>query len=169
MNADFKSQRVKDVMSRQVVSIHFKETLHDALELMTETRVAAIPVVDSHDHCVGIVSTSDLVDVTREVDDELFRHEGDNSPHGWLIGLLADSLGHQQIESVMTVNVASVGPESTLVSAAAEMLRNHVHRLPVVDKTNHLHGIVSTTDILEALVGAHEHSDAGSVSAQSSK
>ena len=152
MITDIKSRRVRDIMSRQVVSIHHKETLHEALQLMTENRVAAIPVVDSHDHCVGVLSASDLVDVTREVDDELFTHEGDSSPHGWLIGLLADSLGHRHIDSVMTSNVASIGPEASIVEASGEMLRNHVHRLPVVEKHGHLLGIVSTTDILQALV-----------------
>lgn len=154
MTASLATHRVKDVMSRQVVSIHHKETLHEALQLMTENKVAAIPVVDSHDHCVGVLSTSDLMEVTREVDDELDRHENDDSPHGWLISLLADSLGHRHIDTLMTNSVASVGPEATLVDASAEMLRNHVHRLPVVDPSGHLKGIVSTTDILEALVSS---------------
>jgi len=119
---------------------------------MTDNRVAAIPVVDQHDKCIGILSTSDLIDVTREVDEELYQHEDDDSPRGWLVGLLADRLGHQQVESVMTDNVASVGPDATIADAAAEMLENFVHRLPVVNESGRLMGIVSATDILRALV-----------------
>ncbi len=152
MTSKFGDQPVKSVMSRQVVSISHHETLHEALRLMTDNRVAAIPVVDQHDTCIGILSTSDLIDVTREVDEELYQHEDDDSPRGWLVGLLADRLGHQHVESVMTDSVATVSPTTTVTDAAAEMLENFVHRLPVVSDSGKLLGIVSATDILRALV-----------------
>ncbi len=152
MTSDFGAQPVSSVMSRQVVSIMHHDTLHEALQLMTENRVAAIPVVDHNDRCIGILSTSDLIDVTREVDEELYQHEDDDSPRSWLVGLLADRLGHQQVESVMTETVATVGPDATVTDAAAEMLSHFVHRMPVVDETGRLLGIVSATDILRALV-----------------
>ena len=61
-------RRVKDVMSRDIVSLHAGATIHEALAMMTENRVSALPIVDSRNHCVGIFTTTDLLDLTRDVD-----------------------------------------------------------------------------------------------------
>jgi CBS domain-containing protein len=50
----------------------------------------------------------------------------------------------------MTSNVATTAPDAPLVDAAREMLRQHVHRLPVVDASGQLVGIISTMDVLKA-------------------
>ena len=148
---DIYSKRVKDVMSRDVVSVHADENLHTALELMAENRIAALPVVDRRDHCVGILSTSDLVDVARGVDDNLEQlNQTDGIARGWMVDELVDSLGHEKIVSLMSERVATVGQETLLANAAREMLRNRVHRLPVLDQSERLVGIVSTRDLLEA-------------------
>ena len=63
--------RVQDVMSRDVVSVGLNDTLHAALELIVENRVSALPVVNGRGQCVGMLSTSDLIDLTHELDDEL--------------------------------------------------------------------------------------------------
>ena len=66
-------KRVKDIMSRDTVTLNAEDTVHEALTLMGENRVSALPVVNAHDQCVGILSTSDLVDMTRDVDDDLYQ------------------------------------------------------------------------------------------------
>ena len=66
--SDVYEKRVKDVMSRDLVTIDAKDSVHEALQLMAENKVAALPVVDRQGRCVGIISTSDLVDVTRDLE-----------------------------------------------------------------------------------------------------
>jgi len=61
-------------------------------------------------------------------------------------------LGRRQVHEVMTPDVITVGPETTLVEAARKLLSNRIHRLPVVDEKNRLLGVVSTTDLLAAFV-----------------
>ena len=141
-------RRVKDVMSRDVVSIHCDATVHDALNLIVENRVSALPVVDSRDHCVGIISTTDLVDLTRDFDDDVHQLEDAEVSSQWLVEKLIHSVGDEAIQSVMTEAVATINAETTLTRAGREMLRNQVHHLPVVDDRNHLIGILSTMDIL---------------------
>jgi CBS domain-containing protein len=141
--------RVKDVMSKHVVAVNPSDSLHEALDLICENRVSALPVVDGHGHCVGILTTSDLIDLTHELDDELqnLGRVNDSKPQ-WLIEQLAKALGSERVSEQMTPDVASVHPEASVPEAAALMLRNRVHHLPVVDKGNRLQGIVSTMDIL---------------------
>jgi CBS domain-containing protein len=141
--------QVKDVMSKHVVAVNPGDSLHEALDLICENRVSALPVVDGHGHCVGILTTSDLIELTHELDDEL-RNLGrlnDSKPQ-WLIEQLAKALGSERVSEQMTPDVAAIRPEATVAEAAASMLRNRVHHLPVVDANNVLRGIVSTMDIL---------------------
>ena len=141
--------RVKDVMSKHVVAVNPSDSLHEALDLICENRVSALPVVDGRGHCIGILTTSDLIELTHELDDELqnLGRVNESKPQ-WLIEQLTKALGSERVSEQMTPDVASVRPETPVPEAAATMLRNRIHHLPVVDESNHLRGIVSTMDIL---------------------
>ena len=141
--------RVQDVMSKNVVAVGPEDSLHDALALIVENRVSALPVVDGRERCIGMLSTSDLIDLTHDLDDALHNlgRPGDNQ-RPWLFERLAEVLGSERVATQMTENVATIGPAMLLPEAAGLMLRNRVHRLPVVDESERLLGILSTTDIL---------------------
>ena len=142
-------RRVKDIMSRDVVTISAADTIHEALSLMGENRVSALPVVNGHNTCVGILSTSDLVDMTRDVDDDLYHLDMvDPTSRRFLLDKLAHSMGGETVQSFMSEGVATIDVEATIGTATREMLRNRIHHLPVVDTHDHLIGIVSTMDIL---------------------
>ena len=49
---------------------------------------------------------------------------------------------------IMTRQVITVGPDATIVEAAATMLQNHISGLPVVDASGKLVGIVSEGDFI---------------------
>ena len=149
MSKNNRSTRVKDIMSRDVVTLDANDKIHDALELLVANRVSALPVVDKRKHCVGILSTTDLVDFTRDVDEDLHNvDELDPSSRRWLVDKLLHSVGEESVGSYMSEDVATVSLESTLVKAAHEMVRNRVHHLPVIDHEGHLAGIISTMDVL---------------------
>jgi len=155
--------RVREVMSKDVVVVSPADTLHDAFELIVENRVSALPVVDGHDRCVGMLSTSDLIDLTHELEDELQNlGRADESGRPLLIERLAEAFGGEKVSAYMTESVAMIGAEIPLSEAAGMMLRNRVHRLPVVDDRKRLLGILSTTDIVAAVADglakmAHSH------------
>lgn len=149
MVKQFRQLRVKDVMVKDVVAINPDDLLHDALDLICENRVSALPVVDSRGHCLGMLSTSDLIDLTHELDDEIqnLGRNGAAKPQ-WLIERLARTLGSDRVSEQMTPNVATIDQEASVSEAAATMMRNRVHRLPVTDSHNRLLGIISTMDIM---------------------
>ena len=146
---DIYKRRVKDIMSRDVVTINAADTIHEALTLMGENRISALPVVDNHNNCVGILSTSDLVDMTRDVDDDVYQLEFvDPTTRRFLLDKLTHSMGSETVQSFMSEAVATIDAETTIGRATREMLRNHIHHLPIVDIHDHLIGIISTMDIL---------------------
>ena len=145
--------RVKNVMSREVVTINARDTVHEALELMMENRVSALPVIDNRGRCIGILSTSDFVDVTHDLDEGM--NGADHQSEIWwaiFVKNVSDHVGQQSVMDLMTENVISTEPDALLVHAAGTMLRERVHRLPVLDGQKRLLGIISTTDVLKAFV-----------------
>lgn len=139
-------KRVKDFLTRETVTLKAEDTIHEALTLMGENRVSALPVVNRRKRCVGILSTADLVDLTHDFDEDL-RHL-DVLKQSGPIDNLTNRLGGEKVATYMSVSVTTVGMETLIGKAAQEMLRNRVHHLPVVDHNERLLGIISTMDIL---------------------
>ena len=149
------NRRVKEIVTRDTVNLNSDDTIHEALALMGENRVSALPVVDRHNRCVGILSTADLVDMTRDTEEDLRElNYVDLLSKRFLVDKLANSLGTEKVQTFMSETVMTVQMETTVVEAAQIMLRNHVHHLPVVDNDDHLLGIVSTMDVLSEFVDA---------------
>ena len=152
MTASNQAVRVREVMARDVVIVHPDDPLSEAVSLMFENRVSAVPVVDKRQRCKGILSTTDLITLFRKLSagpvepDELDQFSED----------LADAnqrssrLGRSKVAEVMTADVMTVTLEDTILVAAREMLRSRVHRLVVVDAQQRVIGILSTMDLLEA-------------------
>ena len=146
-------RRVRNSMSNDVVSIRSESSVHEALDLLVENRISALPVVDKANRCVGIISTTDLIDITRDVDHDVqYAEELDPTSRRWLIDRLIHTVGDEPLSSYMTENVSTVYVEDSLAKAAREMLKNRVHHMPVVDQREHLVGMISTMDILAEYV-----------------
>lgn len=53
--------RIEEIMSRRVVYVQPSQTVDECMALMTEKRVRHLPVVDSDEKLVGVISIGDLV------------------------------------------------------------------------------------------------------------
>ena len=129
------NEPVKEIMSRKVEVVNNKGSMGDALSKMLEKQVGALPVIDSNQKIVGIVSERDFALL--------------------LSGVLTDEV----VEDYMTPSVISTTPGTRIEGATKIMVRNRLRRIPVTGeerKTPHpendkLVGIVTSTDILEFL------------------
>ena len=117
-------KRAENGMIYDPVTIRRGRTVREALEMMAEYHIGGIPVVDESNHLVGIVTNRDL------------RFE-----------LRQDRL----IDEVMTSENLVTTHQQTDLAAAAEILQeNKIEKLPVVDKENHLVGLITYKDITKA-------------------
>lgn len=69
---DPKTTKVKDVMTRKVMSCKVDDKVQKAIDLMAEHQLRRIPVVESGDHLVGIIAQADIatrVDEARKTAD----------------------------------------------------------------------------------------------------
>ncbi len=150
--ARLQSLRVRDIMNGEVVSVARHQSMADAAAIFSRHHISAAPVVDEAGKCVGILSASDFV--TRELDSregaqshELACEDGDGM---WrVVGNNMDLVG-----CCMQSAVQSVRADEFMLSAARIMSAQHVHRLPVIGCDERPVGIVSTMDILAALLNS---------------
>jgi CBS domain-containing protein len=145
--------RVADVMAREIVYVNPDDTVREALELMLDNHVSALPVIDNHARCVGVLSATDILNLTQEVEEELAALSTSKGPaYRFLIERLSNSeMSTESVRAVMTQGVICVHADASIEEAAAEMVRHHVHRVIVVDDQQHLVGIVSTMDVMRAI------------------
>ena len=117
-------KRAENGMIYDPVTITRGSTVADALAMMKEYHIGGIPVVDDEGKLVGIVTNRDL------------RFERN-----------LNSL----VDDVMTKENLVTTTQSTDLHEAAEILQKYkIEKLPVVDKDNHLIGLVTYKDITKA-------------------
>ena len=117
-----KVKRAENGMISDPVTIHVDATVKDALDLMSEYHIGGIPVVDSHNVLVGIVTNRDL------------RFER---------GL------ERPVAEVMTKENLITTTEVSFEKAADILQQYKIEKLPVVDKDNRLVGLITYKDIIK--------------------
>ena len=126
--------------------------MHEALELMVENRVSALPIIDKENRCVGIITTTDLVELTYDIDADLMQAEQAELPaRQRLLEKLSSSVGSEPVATYASESIAAVPESATLKEAARIMVREQVHHLPVVGDEEELKGILSAMDIVAAV------------------
>lgn len=131
---------VRDVMTRDVVSVNRLTSFKDIARTLFDLEVSAVPVLDDERRVTGIVCAADLVEQQARWAD---RESGLRDP-----GSGRDERGAVRAQTLMTSPVVTVTPETDTASAARLMHRNAVKHLPVVDAEGRLVGIVSEKDLL---------------------
>jgi CBS domain-containing protein len=144
---EMKKAKVADVMTKEVIVIHDTTPFKEMARLMAENGVRGLPVLGPDGHLIGMVSEEDL----------LAAIDGGKSHLEWLVdGKRGDPAGDVLAREVMTGDVVSITAEEPVDTAARVMLRNGVTRLPVVDGTARVIGIVTRTDLLRPFLRQDE-------------
>jgi CBS domain-containing protein len=147
-----------DFMQRDVVTISPEETLRDALALMTENHVTGLPVMNSESLCIGLITSTDILNYEDE-------HADDSSDTGNMqffdpetqrwdtvpIGAFGLEFGGVRVKEVMTPDLIWVDRMAPLQQVARTMIDEQVHRVLVMDKAAHLYGIISAYDIVRVV------------------
>lgn len=117
-------KRAENGMISNPVSILRNKTVGHALAMMAEYKIGGIPVVDTENRLVGIVTNRDL------------RFQRDTN---------------KLIDDVMTKERLITTRQSTDLESAADILQQYkIEKLPVVDADNRLVGLVTYKDITKA-------------------
>ncbi|MDD3823972.1 MAG: CBS domain-containing protein [Sphaerochaetaceae bacterium] len=124
--------KVKDVMTRKLVSVPLGTTMRAVQHLMREKSITGVPVV-SGTRLLGIVSMDDIIQ--------------------------ALDFGHieESVELHMTKNLIVLEDDMPVSFAISYFDRYRFHRFPVLNKDKELVGIVTTRDISTRLLWEINH------------
>ena len=146
---------IKDLMTRDVVSVRPETPLKAVAQVLVEQRVSGLPVIAEDGTLLGVVSEADLI--IKEQDPETIHHRS-------LARLIGDSPEAKArtrksraltAAEAMTAPAVTIGPHRPIHEAAAIMSLRKVNRLPVVDD-DRVVGIVTRADLVRAYVRSDE-------------
>jgi len=142
--------RVCDVMTTNVVAVEKGTPYKEVARIMTDEKVNAVPVVTKDGHVLGMVSEADVL----RKEERAFRRLGTGLPR-------KTRRERAQAEArcaaeLMTSPPITIHPDAP-VGAAARLMNGHrIRRLPVVDPSGKLIGIVSRRDLLSVFLRADD-------------
>jgi len=142
--------QVRDVMTRNVISVKADEPIVKAARLMLQNRISGLPVVDASGKLVGIVTEGDFLR-RGEIGTQRQRPK-------WLEfvvgpGRLAAEYVHaegRKIDEIMTPDPYTVSEDDALETVVELMERRRVKRLPVM-RDGQMVGIISRANLMHAL------------------
>jgi acetoin utilization protein AcuB len=139
---------VRDRMTKDPISIAPEASVHDAFRVISERGVHYLPVLDSRNKLVGLVTRTDLLRASPSAATTLTVFEANYL------------LAHLQVREVMTTPPITVPGDAPLEEAARLMVEREISCLPVVDVVSRtlgkpreqLVGIITEGDIFAAFV-----------------
>jgi len=126
-----KEKRVRDVMTRGVITVPFDTPVSEIAKLLVRERISGIVVTAPSGEAVGVISEIDIIKAFDKDWDRL------------------------TAEDVMSTVVRTIDPETTLRKAAAIMRDLNIHRLVILSlkpAPGVPIGILTASDILRACI-----------------
>ncbi|MBK6265452.1 IMP dehydrogenase [Marivirga sp. S37H4] len=118
-----KVKRSQSGMILDPITLHVDSTVGDAMKIMRENKIGGIPVIDSSKKLIGIVTNRDL------------RFQKNHSV---------------PVEQVMTKHNLITAEEGIKLEGAEDVLQEHkIEKLPIVNKSGILMGLITYKDILK--------------------
>jgi CBS domain-containing protein len=131
---------IETIMTTDLVTLDPGDTLAQARDLMHEKKIHHLPVVDSENKLVGLITLTDLLAST----DSRLRDRDER--------LRASEI---RVEEVMTTDVATVDQHASLRNAAVFREKHKIGCLPVVTGDT-LRGIITDTDFVAVAINLLE-------------
>jgi CBS domain-containing protein len=139
---------VHDLMSREVRTVTPATPIADAVEMLIGKTYRSLPVVDDARRIVGILTDGDLLARLGLPDASV------------LSALTAAELGReldalrrsgQTVADLMVSPVVTTTEDAAIADAMRVMATHGIKRLPVVDQSGRIVGVVSRVDVLRAM------------------
>jgi len=138
---------VQDIMTRNVSTVAPDTSLADIIERLLLKVEKSLLVVDSKGRLVGIITDGDLLRQAELLIPSIHQHLTEEEFEAELEQLRQLD---QTAKDVMTADPITVTPDTTIPRVVETMLERDIKRLPVVNESGELSGIVSRVDVLRA-------------------
>ncbi len=138
-----REMKVRDVMTKEVVTVHSGSALTAAATLMVQKKVSGVPVLDVHDQLLGVLTEADFLsamnldqsNVTDTLETVVRKRRARKG-----MGTIVDD--------IMTTPPLTIREDDTLRTAVTLMDTNRIKRLIVTDGDRRVQGVVSRGDLI---------------------
>ncbi|KAM3857153.1 5'-AMP-activated protein kinase subunit gamma-1 [Diretmus argenteus] len=122
---------------RDIAMVRETATLYDALSIFVDRRVSALPVVDEHGKVLALYSRFDVINLAAQ------------KTYNNLDVTMQEAV---QRRKCFAEGVIKCYPDETLETIIDRIVKAEVHRLVLVDRADIVKGIISLSDLLQAMV-----------------
>ncbi len=149
-------KKVEEIMTKEVITAKENDSLLDVAAVLKEKKIAGVPVLNEREEVVGVVSEADVIKLL----ENFHWYTSIFTAHD-LMNIFGEDLHDVQqdieraskmkVKDVMSKKPKTVPPDTLIDDAAQIMHSTGFNRLPVVDETGKLVGIVARADIIASL------------------
>jgi CBS-domain-containing membrane protein len=141
-------QQAQDIMNRQIRSIAPTQTVREAAQIMLETGLRSLPVLETGGQLVGILTRTNLLQIV--VTSPLMSPQASSPTQPLPSGDLREQATPRQqpVGAFVHRDAATVTEETPLAEVIDALISSPYKRVLVVDRERHVQGIISDVDIL---------------------
>lgn len=126
--------QIRDIMTTNVLTIPADSMVREVLEMFDNNRIHHIPVTGNDGEIVGMLSEKDI--------------------QGYMkLRKTFNVARHLKVSEIMTAPIFSYYDTVDIKKAAQAMNDNHLHAILVVNQSEKMVGILTSTDILRYVAG----------------
>ena len=140
--------RAQEIMNRSVRTIHPDQPLREAAQIMIDSRVRNLPVVDNTGRLLGMVTRADLLQAIRT--SPLMSQEASSATQPLLHThpLPGVSAQQQPVTVYLNTEVVAVEEETPFAETIDTLITSPLKRVVVIDAARQVKGIISDVDVL---------------------
>jgi CBS domain-containing protein len=131
MASENENKLISMLLKRNIISINENKTVFDAIKIISQNKIGALPVINNHMKLSGIISERDIIHKLSENSETDF--------------------SNVEIKSIMTNKVITCNKNTQSDVLMTIMTNNKIRHIPIVEK-NLLIGIVSIGDVVKRLL-----------------
>ena len=134
------NQPIKIIMTKNIISVQVTARVSEAIELMKENNVGGLPVVDNENHVKAIITERDIVN------------------------LFVNLISGVKVSQLMSENVVTALPKTTIFEAEKTMVTRGFRRLPIISDDKII-GMITAMDIIRFFGLGHvfKHLQSGTI------
>lgn len=144
----------QDIMTRDVLTVQPETSVTELARLLNTHNINGVPVVDSDNNLLGVVTENDLVFQKKKVHiptvinilDSFIYLESQSKMKEEM-----EKISGATVEKIYSQNAQTVTPETTIDEIATIMAEQNIHTIPVVENKT-LIGVIGKGDIIRTLI-----------------
>jgi CBS domain-containing protein len=150
---DMINDQVKDFMVKDVISASPSTSIKEVMTMLVREKIGGLPIVDESGVLRGIVTDGDILRAISPVDRRIHDYfslityvaeEG-------LEDRLSELADREVIRIAKTHGILTVHPEDEMKKVVSLLSKHHFKKLPVVDQSNHVVGVISRGDVIRRI------------------